>query len=54
MLFTASRSEAKKIIQKRPLSFKPIGEIFDKRFGLRLVDKNGKEKIIQPKGFRHF
>ncbi|MFH1202362.1 MAG: thiamine-phosphate kinase [Candidatus Omnitrophota bacterium] len=54
LLFTASRSEAKKIIQKRPLSFKPIGEIFDKRFGLRLVDKNGKEKIIQPKGFRHF
>lgn len=54
LLFTLSNKEAKKIFDKKLTNFKPIGEIADKRLGLRLVDKRNKEKIIEPKGFRHF
>lgn len=54
LLFTLSRNEARRLLKKNPLHFKPIGEITDKRRGLRLVDKKGKENILQPKGFRHF
>ena len=54
LLFTLSSYEAKKIQRKRLPGFKPIGEIVDKKYGLRLVDKTGKEEILKPKGFRHF
>ncbi len=54
LLFTVSRREAKKIYRKKLFLFKPIGEIVGKKYGLRLVDKGGKEKVIKPKGFRHF
>jgi len=55
LLFTLSYDEAQKLLQqKRANLFKPIGEIIDKKQGLRLVDKRGREKIIKPGGFRHF
>jgi thiamine-monophosphate kinase len=54
LLFTLSHKESKKIIKNKSLQVQPIGEIVDKNFGFRMVDKSGKEKIIQPKGFRHF
>jgi len=54
LLFTLSREEAKKILNKRLTDFKPIGEIVEKKLGLRLIDKRNKERIIKPKGFRHF
>ena len=54
LLFTVSAYEAKKLYRKKLTGFKPIGEIVDKKYGLRLVDERGKEKIIKPKGFRHF
>lgn len=54
LLFTMSRAESKRLLAKGANDFRPIGEITDKRYGLRLVDKRGKEKIIKPKGFRHF
>lgn len=54
LLFTLSRNEAKKLLEKRLNNFKPVGEIVDKKYGLRLVDKRGREKIIAPRGFRHF
>jgi thiamine-monophosphate kinase len=54
LLFTLSASEAKKLYRKKLTGFKPIGEIVDKKYGLRLMDKRGKEKLIKPKGFRHF
>lgn len=54
LLFTLSREEAKKILNKRLTDFKPIGEIVDKKLGLKLIDKRNKERIIKPKGFRHF
>lgn len=54
LLFTMSHNETKKFFAKKLTNFKPIGEIVDKKYGLRLIDKIGKEKIIQAKGFQHF
>lgn len=54
LLFTTTHSEAKKLLKKRNNIFKPIGEIVDKKYGLRLVDKNIQEKALGTKGFRHF
>jgi thiamine monophosphate kinase len=54
LLFTLSRKEAKRILYRRLNIFKPIGEIVQRKFGLRLIDKRNKEKIITPKGFQHF
>ncbi len=54
LLFTMPHGEAKKLLRNNPMHFKPIGEITDKKYGLRFIDKKGREKNITPKGFRHF
>jgi thiamine-monophosphate kinase len=55
LLFTLPRNEAKKLLKKeRLIFFKPIGEIVDKKFDLRLIDKNNQEKTLTPIGFKHF
>lgn len=54
LLFTLSHQEAKRLMRIKSNNFKAIGEITDKKYGLRMIDRRGKEKIIQPKGFTHF
>jgi len=54
LLFTLSSKEAKKLYAKRLINFKPIGEVTAKRYGLRMIDRIGKEKMIPPRGFTHF
>jgi thiamine-monophosphate kinase len=54
LLFTLSNREAGKLIKKKLNNFKPIGEIVERKYGLRLVGKRNKEQIIKPSGFRHF
>lgn len=54
LLFTVSRKEAKRILSKGLNNFKPIGEITDRKFGLRLIDERNREKNIKPFGFQHF
>lgn len=54
LLFTLSRKEAKRILSKGLNNFKPIGEIVERRLGLRLIDKRNREKNIKPFGFQHF
>ncbi len=68
LLFTLSRTEAKKLMKNNLYNFKPmalaigsqtivlqpIGEIVSRKRGLRLIDKSNREKIITPKGFQHF
>ncbi len=54
LLFTLPRRLAGKIIRRKIPGYKPIGEILHKKYGLHLVEKNGREKAIAPKGFRHF
>lgn len=54
LLFTMPRDEARRLLKKNPLHFKSIGEVVDKKYGLRLVNKKGKQISIKPKGFCHF
>ncbi|MDD5246241.1 MAG: thiamine-phosphate kinase [Candidatus Omnitrophica bacterium] len=54
LLFTASRPQAEKILRKSGRLFKPIGEIVGQGRGITLITTAGKERGIQPKGFRHF
>jgi len=54
LLFTMPKKQAKKLLMNNPFGFKPIGEIINKRLGLRLVDKNSNDKPIPLKGYRHF
>ncbi len=54
LLFTVTRKEAKKIIKLKGAQFKPIGEIMDKRYGSKMIGKDGREKNLVPMGFRHF
>ncbi|MFH0791328.1 MAG: thiamine-phosphate kinase [Candidatus Omnitrophota bacterium] len=54
LLFTLPRRYAKKILGKNPFQFKLIGEITDKQYGLKLIDRNNKELKIARGGFNHF
>lgn len=54
LLFTLSPQEAKKLVLKRLPGYKPIGQIMGKGYGLKIVDRSGKEKAAKPRGFRHF
>jgi len=54
LLFTLPLKEARRLIRKKMKFFKPIGEIRARAYGLRLIDKNNREKILEPRGFRHF
>jgi len=54
LIFTLPRNQAQKLLRKNPIKFIPIGEIAEKKYRLTLVDKKDRQKIIQPKGFRHF
>jgi thiamine-monophosphate kinase len=54
LLFTISHSDAGRLLTRNRLDYKPIGEIREKKYGLRLVDKKGKERSIEACGFQHF
>jgi thiamine-monophosphate kinase len=54
LLFTLRPQDAKRLVLKRLPGYKPIGEILDRGYGLKIVDRSGKEKAAKPRGFRHF
>lgn len=54
LLFTMPASLVRKLIKSRGKSFKAIGEIRDKKFGLKLITKDYQEKPLVPKGYQHF
>lgn len=54
LLFTLPRRYAKKLLDKNTFHFKLIGEITDKKYGLKLIGRNNKELKIARGGFRHF
>lgn len=54
LLFTMPHKEAKKLLKENRMHFKPIGEIMDKKYGLKLMGKDSKERSIASGGFRHF
>ncbi len=58
LLFCLSLDGAIRLIKNGKIKgltkFSYIGEITDKRYGLRIITKRCKEKILKPKGFKHF
>lgn len=54
LLFTLSRKDAARLMRQKKYKFFPLGEILDKKYGLKLLDAKGREKKIQPEGYRHF
>ncbi|MDD2689429.1 MAG: thiamine-phosphate kinase [Candidatus Omnitrophica bacterium] len=54
LLFTLSRSDARKLLNKKDSRFRCIGQITAKKYGIRLIDKNGRERNLKPRGFTHF
>jgi len=55
LLFTMSPREAIKASKlKLKTQVSLIGQVIDKRENFKLIDKSGKEKTLEPKGFLHF
>lgn len=54
LLFTVPLAEAKKLRKNEGHIFHMIGEITDKKSGLRLIDKNSRLKKLKARGFTHF
>lgn len=54
LLFTLPRLESKRLLSRRLVDFKPIGEIVDKKYGFKLINEEGKIKNINSKGYLHF
>lgn len=58
LLFTLPVREARRFsaFNKKPIitPFTQIGEIMDRRFGVKIVDRRGRIKPLKPNGFRHF
>jgi len=55
LLFTMPRKEAGKLMRmKKRINCRLIGEIVDRKEGLRLVDGKGSIKLLKLRGFRHF
>ena len=54
LLFTLARPQAKKLLKLKRPDFRPIGEIVEKKYGFKLINKNNRAVDIKPKGFKHF
>ena len=54
LIFTLPPREGKKLLSRRIVNFKLIGEIVDKKYGFKLAYSSGKMKDIKIKGFTHF
>ena len=54
LLFTAGHAQAKDIISNTTMPFMPIGEIVDRKYGLRIIDDKGGETKPDKQGFQHF
>ncbi|MEW6075449.1 MAG: thiamine-phosphate kinase [Candidatus Omnitrophota bacterium] len=54
LLFTVPREKAHALYIKKNPCFVPIGEISDKKYGLTLIRRDGTQRKISGKGYRHF
>ena len=54
LLFTLPLTEARKLNASSFVNYTPIGNVMNRKFGLRLIDDRCREKAIKPAGFRHF
>jgi len=54
LLFTLSAKDAAKLLKLRPREYSAIGEVVEKKYGLKSVDNKGRVKLLRPEGFKHF
>lgn len=58
LLFTLSLKEARKLLYAKPknirIALTPIGEIMDKKLGVKLITADSREMVFREEGFRHF
>ncbi|RJP28167.1 MAG: thiamine-monophosphate kinase [Candidatus Omnitrophota bacterium] len=55
LLFSLPKKQAAKLIMERKYKFTPIGEVVDKKKGLKLIGPSGREMdICRFSGYRHF
>jgi len=53
LIFTLGIKESRRLIASRK-RFYPVGHIVDRKYGLQFVDKHGRQRKIEPAGFRHY
>jgi len=54
LLFTLPVKEAKRLIATQNKLYQGIGQIVSSEYGLRLIDRNFKERKVKIEGFQHF
>jgi thiamine-monophosphate kinase len=54
LIFTMPQIEGKRLLSKRIVNFKLIGEIVDKKYGFKIAYTSGRIKDVKLKGFTHF
>lgn len=54
LLFTMSVKEAKRLLKRNIINFKPIGEIMERKYGFKLIYNSGKIENTGSRGFTHF
>ncbi len=54
LLFTLSGQEAKRLGKNCGRTFTAIGEIRQAGCGIKLITRDYKEKLLEPKGYQHF
>lgn len=54
LLFTLSPKEASRLVKRRAKVFKAIGKIRERKYGIGLISKEGKERPLEPRGYQHF
>jgi len=52
LLFTMSRPQSKELLKNT--DYRPIGEIVEKKYGFKLVNRNNREVDLKPNGYTHF
>lgn len=54
LIFTVSQKEAGRMMAGKRFEFHPIGSVTATRGQMRMIGANGKARILEPKGYRHF
>ncbi len=54
LLFAVSTADARRIFAMRPGAYHLVGEVVDKSGGLKLIDRQSRERTLWSAGFRHF
>jgi thiamine-monophosphate kinase len=54
LIFTADRENAEAMLRSRRFLFSAIGSVTRRGTGMRMVDRGGRVRRVEPRGWRHF